>query len=321
MTADSSWVLDSCARPRVFICYRRTDSEAYAGRLYDHLAGVFGSDRLFLDVEAVTPGEDFVTAIERAVQAVDAVVAVIGPSWTTSMGSDGSRLLDNARDFVRLELSTALRRGVRVIPVLVGGARMPATENLPPDLHQLSRLSALEISHARFSTDATRLIECLGGTPPPPVAGWRRLRAGALASTVRSRTAWAVRGKWLWRLTAAETAGIPSALALIVFLPYQLFYVVIWAFLAFGITGVLLALNAEHRGGAAVARFGWTIGVVSTVIWGAGLLFPPSLGLEPIIESWVFGIGVRLFALACGVTALFLGIGALSAIRRASSRD
>ena len=109
--------------PGIFICYRRADAEAHAGRIHDRLAEVFPRDRLFMDVEALEPGEDFVTAIASAVGAVDVVIAVIGTRWLVA--ADGRRFFENPRDWVRNELGQALQRNIRVIPVLVGGAVMP----------------------------------------------------------------------------------------------------------------------------------------------------------------------------------------------------
>jgi hypothetical protein len=107
---------------RIFLCYRRDDSGGYAGRLYDRLGQRFGHDNLFMDIDTIAPGLDFVEAIEKAVGTCDVLLAVIGRQWLTSTDSQGQRRLDNPEDFVRLEIVTALVRQIRVIPVLVGGA-------------------------------------------------------------------------------------------------------------------------------------------------------------------------------------------------------
>ena len=127
---------------RILISYRREDTAAYAGRLYDHLTAHFGRDNVFMDIATIRPGQDFVEVLEQSVGACDAVVAVIGKNWLTSSESGGGRRLDEPDDFVRREIAIALRRQITVVPVLVGGARMPRTEELPSDLATLSRRQA-----------------------------------------------------------------------------------------------------------------------------------------------------------------------------------
>ena len=102
---------------RIFINYRRADSEGYAGRIYDRLAPHFGADAIFMDVEVIDAGVDFVRVLEEAVQSCDVLVALIGRSWLNIKDEQGGRRLDNPADFVRVELAAALSRDIRVIPV------------------------------------------------------------------------------------------------------------------------------------------------------------------------------------------------------------
>src|SRR6185437_9100205 len=134
-------------RGSVFVSYRREDGGDAAGRLADRLVDRLGAERVFMDVDAIEPGMDYVEAITRAVEACDVLVAVIGPSWLSAAGKHGRRL-DDPHDWVRVEVGTALKRGVRVIPVLMGGAVMPGRDDLPDDLADLARRSALHIRHA-----------------------------------------------------------------------------------------------------------------------------------------------------------------------------
>jgi formylglycine-generating enzyme required for sulfatase activity len=145
----------------IFICYRRGDSIAYAGRLYDRLSGHFGAERVFMDIDGIEPGEDFVQVIEGTLSRCDAVIAVIGKTWAAMVDEEGVRRLDDPRDFVRLELATALRLGVRVIPTLVGGARFPRTSEIPAALQELGRRNALEIHDTDFHQNAAKLIATL----------------------------------------------------------------------------------------------------------------------------------------------------------------
>jgi tetratricopeptide (TPR) repeat protein len=107
------------------------------------------------------PGEDFVEAIETSVGSCDALIAVIGRRWLDSSNEEGNRRLENPDDFVRLEIATALKRGIRVIPVLVDGAVMPRLTLLPTELQPLVRRQAVEVSHTRFGADSERLIDAL----------------------------------------------------------------------------------------------------------------------------------------------------------------
>ena len=136
---------------RLVISYRREDSAAYAGRLSDHLVEDLGDDVVFLDIDDIPPGSDFVEVIESALSEADVLLALIGPRWITAENSHGRRRLEDPMDYVRLEVGTALRRDIRVIPILVGGSDMPTQDQLPPDLEGLVRRNAFEISDSRFS--------------------------------------------------------------------------------------------------------------------------------------------------------------------------
>jgi TIR domain len=131
---------------KVFVNYRRDDSSASAGRLYDRLAARFPKNQIFIDVDNLDPGVDFVEAIEQSVGSCDVLIAVIGKGWLTSRDQEGQRRLDNPDDFVRIEIATALKRNVRVIPVLVDGALMPRPSDLPEDLKSLHRRMLLKLA-------------------------------------------------------------------------------------------------------------------------------------------------------------------------------
>ncbi|HEY5742123.1 MAG TPA: TIR domain-containing protein [Terrimicrobiaceae bacterium] len=146
---------------QIFINYRRNDSAASAGRLYDRLSNHFRSCDIFMDVDTLDPGVDFVEAIEQRVGSCDVLISIIGKHWLNSLDDEGKRRLDKADDFVRLEIATALKLGVRVIPVLVEGALMPQARDLPDDLKPLVRRNALEVSHGRFKSDCARLVSAL----------------------------------------------------------------------------------------------------------------------------------------------------------------
>ena len=175
----------------IFISYRREDTGGHAGRLCDRLSARFGGDRVFLDIQDIRPGENFATSIEDTIATCDCVIAVVGPRWLEAI----QKRAQAADDFVRHEIGAALKRGVMVIPVLVGGARMPAAADLAPELAELSHLNAIEVRDERFDQDVAELETFLAGklrlapSPPPqsrPRAGrWLALAAAvALAAAI-----------------------------------------------------------------------------------------------------------------------------------------
>jgi hypothetical protein len=148
-------------RPGIFISYRREDASGHAGRLYDRLSERFGKDRLFMDVDTLELGLDWVEAIEKAIGSAGALLAVIGRSWVRVEDEDGRRRLDDPNDFVRIEIAGALERNIRVIPVLVQGANMPTKEELPDPLKGLTRRSALELRDTSWEYGVTKLAGVL----------------------------------------------------------------------------------------------------------------------------------------------------------------
>ena len=142
-------MLRASRAPKVFISYRRSDSSGYAGRLYDTLAAEFGAESVFIDVVDIAPGEAFPPKIEETIRSCDALVAVIGPRWLTP------------GEVVQTEIATALGGGVRVIPVLVDDAQMPARQDLPARVEKLYALHAIELSDSRWRYDTELLIRAL----------------------------------------------------------------------------------------------------------------------------------------------------------------
>ncbi len=160
--------------PSIFISYRRSDTEGWAGRLSDslkaHLAGV----RIFRDIEEIPPGVDFEEYFTKAVGECDAFIEIIGPGWLTATDASGRRRLDDPNDPTRKEVVTAIRRAIRVIPVLLEGAVMPKSEELPEDLRPLARRNAYPLSDSRWADDTKKLAEILRPIVQPP-RGSRRV--------------------------------------------------------------------------------------------------------------------------------------------------
>ena len=145
----------------IFISYRRDDAAGYAGRLYDRLAAHFGAERVFMDVEGIEPGTDFVHAIEQAVASCKVLIVIIGDEWVDATDSSGRRRLEDPHDFIRLETATALQRDIRVVPVLVDQTPMPTVAQLPEDLQPLVRRQAVELNHKQWEATSGELIHTL----------------------------------------------------------------------------------------------------------------------------------------------------------------
>src|SRR5262249_33575501 len=128
------------------------------GRLHDRLEQAFGRDNLFMDVDNIPVGVDFVTHLNDQVAACDAVLVVIGPKWAKAKDKTGQRRLHQPDDFVAIEIAAALTRDIRVIPVLVDGARMPRASELPDALKPLVRRQAAEVRHVNFGQDSETLV-------------------------------------------------------------------------------------------------------------------------------------------------------------------
>jgi hypothetical protein len=145
----------------IFISYRRNDSEGEAGRLFDDLVEQFGEDLVFMDVTAIDAGRDFRKVIDESVATCGVLLAIIGKNWLGAKNDAGTRRLDDATDFVRLETASALRRDIPVIPVIVRGATMPHPDQLPDDLKDLAYRNFVELTHARWTSDVQLLIAAL----------------------------------------------------------------------------------------------------------------------------------------------------------------
>ena len=158
--------------PGVFISYRRDDTAGYAGRLYDALTAHFGKEHVFIDIDSIGAGQNFADVIERQIASCSVVIVLIGKAWLTSTDEHRARRLDNPHDFVRLEVASALRRKLPVIPVLVGGAKMPHPEDLPAPLAPLAYLNAIEIFDSLFRDSVKHLVDALQPFVHPRPVFW-----------------------------------------------------------------------------------------------------------------------------------------------------
>lgn len=145
---------------KIFISYRRTDSAYPAQSIYEALIKHFGNESVIFDVESINYGSDFVQYLNDSVAQCDILLALIGDHWLSELGGDGKPRLENPNDFVRIEIETALKRDIPVIPVLVGRAAVPKIEQLPIVLQDLAARQAAEVRPGRdFHAHLERLIK------------------------------------------------------------------------------------------------------------------------------------------------------------------
>lgn len=149
------------ARKNIFISYRVSDTAGETGRLVDSLKQHFFDDQIFIDIDKIEPGVDFTEAIAKSLESCDVMLAIIGPNWAGVNTTTNTSRIKNSNDWVRLEISTALKRNIRVVPVLVDGAELPTEGELPEDLHPLTKRQAYEISNKRWRYDTEELIRFL----------------------------------------------------------------------------------------------------------------------------------------------------------------
>jgi predicted ATPase/class 3 adenylate cyclase len=166
----------------IFVSYRRSDAPAHAGRIYDRLAERLGKDSVYMDLDSTVPGADFADVIEQTIAQCDALIAVIGRDWVSALRpSRRARHADGSEDWVRREIAAALARNIRVIPVLVQGAKMPSSAELPDDIKGLARRHAIELSETAWSAQLGLLMDAL------PVATATSASTGRLQSSSSRR--------------------------------------------------------------------------------------------------------------------------------------
>jgi len=143
---------------KIIISYRRSDSDVFAGRVHDRIVSRYGDQSAFIDVDNIPFGKDFRVHIQEELASADAVLVIVGPKWLGSARGGRSRILD-ATDPVRIEVETALSRGIPTIPILVAGTSMPKPEQLPETLKDFSFLNAAPVDTSRdFPRDLNRVI-------------------------------------------------------------------------------------------------------------------------------------------------------------------
>jgi hypothetical protein len=203
-------------QPAIFLSYRRGDAGSSAGRLYDALTGRYGEASVFMDVDNIEPGDDFVSVLRNTLDACQAMVVVIGPQWLTQRDDYGRRRLDSEGDFVRVEVEAGLHQNLPIFPALVDGATMPLPDDLPPPIRGLAYRQAVEISSTRFRYDTDRLIVALQrfvGPSRPGSITRRGQVADAYSAEIEAAavTATANRMREIWDLPSRPIRAAPES--------------------------------------------------------------------------------------------------------------
>jgi len=167
----------------IFVCYRRNDTRHLAGRLRDRLIEEFGPRSVFMDVDTIRPGADFTAAIDEALGSCRIVLVLIGQVWLAGTDPSGRRRITDPADHVVVEIATALRHSLPIVPVLADGAQMPARADLPPLLAELTTRNAVRVDHETFGRDSAVVVETVAETlrPHRRAAARRRLVLPLLA--------------------------------------------------------------------------------------------------------------------------------------------
>jgi formylglycine-generating enzyme required for sulfatase activity len=183
---------------KIFISYRREDSPADSGRIYDRLWPKYGRENVFKDVDNIPLGADFRRILSDAVAQCDVMLVIIGRQWVSITDAQGQRRLDNPSDFVRIEVEAALARNIPVIPVLVQNAMMPQERELPISLAPLAYRNGMPVrsNDPFFHGDMDLLIHKLDALFAP---------ASATAQPARTPTPESQR-----QLAGVQQAALPA---------------------------------------------------------------------------------------------------------------
>jgi uncharacterized membrane protein YhaH (DUF805 family) len=150
----------------VFISYRRQTAAGEARALFNDLVGRLGRGAVFMDVDSISLGRDFRGELQKTLSACDSMLVVIDKDWAAAKDEKGQIRLENAGDFVRMEIEAGLKRDIAVTPVLVKGAQMPAADELPAEIRDLAYRNGFELSHNRWESDVREMIRRLGLDAP-----------------------------------------------------------------------------------------------------------------------------------------------------------
>ena len=194
----------------IFLSHRREDSSGYARLLHDRLVQRFVTEPIFMDVDSLQPGVAFSDVIHQTLTSCTVLIAVIGKHWLAAADEQGRRRIEQPGDFVRQEITTGLARKIIVIPVLVGGARMPQPEDLPPDLAKLTERQAIELTDTTFNAGVTKLLDTIATTITPSSRPSRRAPVAAFLGLGIAVIAGLITFGVPWQHSSEPPTGTPS---------------------------------------------------------------------------------------------------------------
>ena len=195
----------------IILSYRREDSAGVTGRIFDRLTQEFGTDRVFMDIDSMPAGVDFHDHLQEILADCGALLVVVGKSWRSQRKGQPARIMD-PDDWVRIEVETALQRGIPVVPLLIDGASLPSRDQLPESLWPLLRRNALPVDSGRdFHAQLSRLVRDLRlqlGSKEGESVATITLPPAAAVPLAAQRLNWAAIGRWILILIAIITAGV-----------------------------------------------------------------------------------------------------------------
>src|SRR6478609_4648925 len=146
---------------KIFINYRREDTSGYSGRIFDSLSNEFGEDNIFIDVTKINTGTDYTVVITQALDKCNYFLILIGNTWLSCKDNSGNRRIDNPDDFVRKEISLAITKKIKIIPVLLEETSMPLAKEVPAGIQEMCKWQAIEIADSRWKYDTDKLIKSI----------------------------------------------------------------------------------------------------------------------------------------------------------------
>jgi hypothetical protein len=200
--------------PKISISYRRADSEAMTGRIFDRLTAHYGKDAIFRDIDDIPPGIDFRVHINETLLRTHILLAIVGPEWLGAAQGGVERIQEES-DPVRVEVETALRRRVPIIPILIGNTRMPSSDHLPPSLKDFAFRNAVKVDTGQdFDYHMDRLIRSmdaiLGQAPKSPPSGETKIPSPPRQSTAERQAAAALAEAPRKKDTGSRPAAQPA---------------------------------------------------------------------------------------------------------------
>jgi hypothetical protein len=266
--------------PRIAISYRRSDSAAMAGRIFDRLTSHYGKHQVFMDVNKIPIGVDFRAHIDETLRRTDVVLALIGADWLGPRGDGPPRILDRD-DPVRVEIETALARRRRVIPVLLDGAKMPDGGLMPPSFGEFAFLNAAEAASGKlFDAQVERLIAAIDRAAADEADKAASIYASSRMDALRRLAADVAR-----YFVAPLTLPLVAHFLIVLSLDLNLIYLKLVSAIAPALFGVWFS-QFSGRGTLAACGFALALGVAST----AGMTILESLATgDPLLPHTVSG--------------------------------